>query len=142
MPRQGSRTKKRKFHGNRFNDSVKKARLGSETDSDGQSTSTESCQNISASARKIGSQNPQNESPVKATVTGYRFVDMELLSDVFQQMMCKECGDSACLVLEVNEKVVLLIFEYVVKRVDGFIPFTLPKKSSILLISTRDLFMP
>lgn len=102
MPREGSRTKKRKFHGNRFNDSVKKARLGSETDSDGQSTSNESCQNISASARKIGSQNPQNESPVKATVTGYRFVDMELLSDVFQQMMCKECGDSACLVLEDN----------------------------------------
>ena len=38
MPRTGSRTKKRKFHGNRFTNSAKKARLGSETDSAGQST--------------------------------------------------------------------------------------------------------
>ena len=77
--------------------------LGSETDSSGQST--ESCQNTSASARKIGNQNTQHEnSPVKSTVTGYRFVDMELLSDVFQQVMCKECGSSACLVLEDNRR--------------------------------------
>jgi hypothetical protein len=29
---------------------------------------------------------------------------MELLGDVFQQMMCKECGSSACLVLEDNPR--------------------------------------
>ena len=145
MPRTGLRTNKRKFIGNRFSNLAKKARLGSETDSAGQSTSSELCQNNSASARKIGNENLQNVSPVKAAaVTGYRFVDMEILSVVFQQMVCKECGNSAGIVLEDNPrkgKVVLLIFEYVVKHVDGFIHSIPLKKFSILLMSTRDLFM-
>ena len=102
MPRKGLRTNKHKFHGNRFTDSVKKARLGSETDSVGQSTSSELCQNNSASARKIGNKNTQKVSVEAAAVTGYRFVDMEMLSNVFQRMVCKECGDSACLELEDN----------------------------------------
>ena len=76
MPRKGLRTKKRKFHGNRFSDSVKKARLGSETDSAGQLTSSESSQNNSASARKIGNENPQNVSPVKAALD----ISMSILS--------------------------------------------------------------
>ena len=105
MPRTGLRTNKRKFHGNRFSNLAKKARLGSETDSAGQSTSSELCQNNSASARKIGNENLQNVSLVKAAaVTGYRFVDMEILSVVFQQMVCKECGNSAGLVLEDNPR--------------------------------------
>lgn len=104
MPRQSSRTKKRKFHGNRFKESVKKVRLGSESDSVGQSTSTDSCQNISASARKIGDQSLRNVPPINSNITGYRFVDMELLNNVFQQMMCKECGNSAGLVLEDNPR--------------------------------------
>lgn len=83
---------------------MKKARLGRVTDSAGQLSSTESCENISASARKIGQEGLQNESPIKSTVTGYRLVDMELLSDVFQQMKCKECDSSACLVLEDNPR--------------------------------------
>ena len=37
-----------------------------------------------------------------------------------------------CQTTHVSEKVVLVIFEYFVKSVDGFIPFTPPKKSSIL----------
>ena len=73
MPRKGLRTNKRKFHGNRFTDSAKQACLESETDSVGQSTSSESCQNNSASARKIGNKNPQKVSVEAAAVTGYRF---------------------------------------------------------------------
>ena len=101
MPREGSRVSKRKFYGNRFRDSAKKARL--ENDSVVPSTSTsvgDSSLNISASARKIGNPCPLNAPPVKATVTGYRFIDMEMLNDVFQQMVCSECGSSCCLVLE------------------------------------------
>jgi hypothetical protein len=41
-----------------------------------------------------------------------------------------------------SEKAVLLIFEYDVKIVDGFIPFILQRRYNILLTSTEDLFMP
>ena len=76
---------------------LKKARLESEGDS---SASTESSENTSACAGKMGNENTQDrESPVESTVTGYRFVYMELPSGVFQQMMRKDCGSSAGLVL-------------------------------------------
>ena len=39
-----------------------------------------------------------------AAVTGYGFVDMEILSVGFQQMVLKECGNSAGLVLEDNPR--------------------------------------
>lgn len=102
MPRKGSRPKKRKFQGNRFSDSSKKARVvaSSNTDSAGQSTSTEAGENRSASARKIHIGSSQNPSQCRPKVTGYRLIDMELLSDVFQLINCKECGESACFVLE------------------------------------------
>ena len=53
-----------------------------------------------ASARKIGIQNPQLETQSKSNVTGYRFVDTEMLGELFTQMVCKECGKCSCLVLE------------------------------------------
>jgi len=105
MPREGSRPKKRKFHGNKFENPVKKARvvesINTDGDSDtGKSDSNDHVEKLSASARKIGTQSSQDRQQSKQSVTGYRFVDMELLSELFQQMVCKECGDLSGLVLE------------------------------------------
>jgi hypothetical protein len=55
---------------------------------------------VSASTRKINvieSPNWPKESP---NATGYRFIDIEILSEVFQQVVYKECGESSSLVLE------------------------------------------
>jgi hypothetical protein len=56
--------------------------------------------NLSASARKIGqscsfdatSSSSKDEQP---KITGYRFIDEEILSELFQQMPCKLCGESS-----------------------------------------------
>ena len=105
MVREKSRAKKRKFHGNRFDKIVKKRRTNktiescvSEDNAGGQSTSNAT---VSASSRKIG----VRESPINATkempdITGYRFIDMEILTEVFQQVACKECGESSSFVFE------------------------------------------
>ena len=105
MPREGSRPRKRKFRGNQYSNSAKKSRVlegvnSNRTELSGQSTSTDTNLNVSASARKIGIQNPQLETQSKSNVTGYRFVDMEMLGELFTQMVCKECGKCSCLVLE------------------------------------------
>ena len=105
MPREDSRPRKRKFRGNQYSNSAKKSRVlegvnSNSTELSGQSTSTDTDHNVSASARKIGIQNPQLETQSKENVTGYRFVDMEMLGELFTQMVCKECGKCSCLVLE------------------------------------------
>ena len=33
-------------------------------------------------------------------ITGYRFADMQILTEVFQQVACKECGQSSSLIFE------------------------------------------
>ena len=64
---------------------------------DGQSTSSAS---VSASSRKINIVESSNATKEFLNVTGYHFIDMEILSEVFQQVVCKECGESSSLVLE------------------------------------------
>ena len=64
---------------------------------DGQSTSSAS---VSVSSRKINIVESSNATKESPNVTGYRFIDMEILSEVFQQVVCKECGESSSLVLE------------------------------------------
>ena len=85
------------FRGNQFLDSAKKSRVlvsvnNDSTDQSGQQTSTEADYNVSASARKIGIQSPELEMQSNSNVTGYLFVEMELLGELFTQMICKECG--------------------------------------------------
>lgn len=76
-----------------------------QTDSARERTSSESYPSKSPSARKVGDESRLNVSPVKAdALTGYHFVDIELLSDVFQQVMCKECGDSVGFALGDNPR--------------------------------------
>lgn len=101
MPRESARTRKRKFHSNQFTKNAKKNRVSDEDKTDGEpSTSSD---NMSASARKIGKQSSTVAEGCaegqSSKLTGYRFIDMEILSELFQQMVCKECGGS-CLVLE------------------------------------------
>ena len=50
-----------------------------------------------ASSRKIGFNKPPNSTKEMPNITEYRFIDMEILSEVFQQVACKECGKSSSL---------------------------------------------
>ena len=98
MPRDTQRCRKRKFHGNRHSKSrdspSKKAkRVGDEGT------------RLSASARKITAQNPTQEESTsqgssRSGISGYRFVDMELLGDILGELPCLECGELNSIVLE------------------------------------------
>ena len=103
MPRESARPRKRKFHGNQFVKNAKKNRASDEDNTDGEPSMPSD--NLSASARKICKRSSTvAEGCVKhqsSNVTGYRFIDVEILGQLFQQMVCKECGGSnSCLVLE------------------------------------------
>ena len=103
MPRESARPRKRKFHGNQFVKYAKKNRVSDEDNTDGEPSTPSD--NLSASARKICKRSStaakgcaKNQSN---KVTRYRFIDVEILGQLFKQMVCKECGGSnSCLVLE------------------------------------------
>jgi RNase P subunit RPR2 len=105
MPREVStRQKKRKFRGNQFqlakNSRVdKNNKTASNQPSTPNSRSSDSG-NLSASARKIGTRDSQVTKEQSSQPTGYRLVDIEILSEVFQHMVCKECGGGSSLILE------------------------------------------
>lgn len=110
MPREYKRSKKRKFCGNQYDNSTKKAGVVDAVrlsiSQDPSSSANENVLNTSASTRKIGfsdiSDGSQNrEQANDANVSGYRFVDLELLSEFIQEVCCKECGKS-CLTIEDN----------------------------------------
>ena len=101
MPRENARTRKREFHSNQFTKNAKKNRVSDEDKTDGKpSTSSD---NMSASARKIGKRSSTVTKGCaegqSSKLIGYRFIDMEILGELFQQIVCQECGGS-CLVLE------------------------------------------
>ena len=106
MPREVSnRQKKRKFCGNQFQ-RAKKNRIheDNKTAGGGNQSSTPSSPsssnvNFSAYARKIGTWDSQKAKEQSCQPTGYRLVELEILSEVFPHMVCKECGDSS-LILE------------------------------------------
>ena len=95
---------KRRFSGNRFVKNAKKSctnethqNCANSNDADAQSTSSAS---VSASSRKINVIESPNATKESLCATDYRFIDIEILSEVFQQVVCKECGESSSLVLE------------------------------------------
>ena len=108
------RRKKRQFYGNRFTNNqrvndeelevVESTSSGSVA---GLSHDGEEAKESSASFRKLQStaqeEKPKpklDESPTKGTsptITGLRFCDMEVLSSVFSQLRCGECGDFSLL---------------------------------------------
>ena len=106
MPKDYKRKKKRTFSGNRYGAKpTKKARVDNVSDSTHTEASTSNTGlNTSASARKIGSHNILSSSKEKTTkVSGYRFIDLEILYEfVTHEVCCKLCGESS-LVLEDNE---------------------------------------
>ena len=109
MAREKSRAKKRKFHGNRFDKNAKKPRTNKTVESHvsinskddgarvGQSTYNAT---VSAYSRKIAFNKPPNSTKKMPNITEYCFVDMEILTEVFQQVACKECGKSSSLMFE------------------------------------------
>ena len=105
MPRDYQRKKKRTFSGNRYcTKPTKKARVENVNDSTQSEASTSnSGLNTSASERKIGSHNILDSSKKATNVSGYRFIDMELLYEFVSHEVCRKlCGESR-LVLEDNE---------------------------------------
>ena len=88
MAREGSRKKKRKYYGNRYSNLSKKACVEEDCNSDGQPCAFgKSVGNLSALARKTGQfrgfdtcSHSTKEGVPK--VTGYRFIDMELLAEL------------------------------------------------------------
>ena len=98
MGRRPVRLMKRKFRGNQHCDAANNRRVD-----DGSIQSEDTF--LSASARKIQSES-QDRSPPNAenktkNVTGYRFMDIALLDELFKQMPCPERHKSA-LLLEDN----------------------------------------
>ena len=83
MPRESTtRSKKRKFRGNRYGNARKTCVVEEEHYTDaGPSASDETAGTLSASARKIGFQNTErcstSEEGINCNVTGYRLIDME-----------------------------------------------------------------
>ena len=90
-----SYTKKRTFRGNQHVSS--------------QQNDQEPARQISASARKIPkSKRPKLDDNHKgneeSTVSGYRFVDMAILSSIFKNLPCKECLECCLILQEMNGK--------------------------------------
>ena len=115
------RRKKRKFHGNGFTSKqgVNKEELVLvESTSSGSTVSPLHCQEeakeCSASYRKFvtnaGEEKPEPKVHDKFSeenspaITGFRFFDMEMLSSVFEQLRCGDCGNFSLLLMEDNTK--------------------------------------
>ena len=101
MGREKSRAKKRRFQGNKFVKIAKKARTTENpqccpANTDGQPSTS----GTNSASRKISLNLSDRAEQDQPEVTGYRFIDLEILSEVFLQTSCKECGNASCLVLE------------------------------------------
>ena len=122
MPKFSSqRRKKRKFHGNRFTSKQRvqdEEIVALESTSSGSGASSLHCQKeaeeCSASFQKLVT-NTQEEKPKpevddqlskenSPAITGLRFCDMEVLSSVFAQLRCGDCGNFSLLLMEDNMK--------------------------------------
>ena len=97
MPRENARTRKREFHSNQFTKNAKKNRVSDEDKTDGKPST--SSNNMSASVRKIGKRSSTITEGCaegqSSKLTGYGFIDMDILGELFQQIVCQECGGSS-----------------------------------------------
>ena len=105
MPRESSRSRKRKFKGNQFSQPKAKSLKSVELEEE-----DEQIDRTSASSKKLQPKQPkaekketkpkvQNEKP---DISGYRLVDMEVLASVFELMPCKDCGEFSLTLSEVS----------------------------------------
>lgn len=107
MPRDSSRSRKRKFRGNQFSQPKKKSLKSLELNED-----DDQIDHISASSKKLQPKLPKDgkretESKVeneKPRISGYRLVDMEVLAAVFELMPCpcNDCGEFSLTLSEVS----------------------------------------
>ena len=100
-----SYTKKRKFHGNQH----QKAKNTTVPSGDANQNDQSPASQVSASGRKIpNAKRPRLDDNIKpneeSTVSGYRFVDMAILSSVFRMLPCKECFECSLILQEMNGK--------------------------------------
>jgi hypothetical protein len=66
-----------------------------------QSTAESNCEtSVSASARKINLGNREMPELNKSEVSGYRFVNLEILGTIFKLLPCKECHECQLMLIE------------------------------------------
>ena len=100
-------SKKRKFHGNQHQ-KAKNTTVPSGDANQNQNDQSPASQ-VSASGRKIpNAKRPRFDDNIKpneeSIVSGYRFVDMAILSFVFRMLPCKECFECSLIQQEMNGK--------------------------------------
>ena len=100
MGRTGQRTRKRKFQGNQHSERPTKAQRCDLKDSESKFQNTN---NQSASQKKIEAKvEVKEEKNAYSNLTGYRFMDMEILATVFSLMQCDNCGESNIQLSEIS----------------------------------------
>ena len=66
-----------------------------------QSTAESTCEtSVSASARKINLGNKEMPELKKSEVSGYRFINLEILGTIFKLLPCKECHECQLMLIE------------------------------------------
>ena len=95
MARSKGRSRKRKFHGNRYQ---QKGDSSAEPASKSSRCEDSAAEGQSASARKIPTSDPpttkRSGASAKPKLTGYRFMSVDILGELFGEVSCKECGES------------------------------------------------
>lgn len=92
------RPSKRKFHGNRF------TRTDPLQEKENTPSTNESSNPPTVSSSKIEKIATDTPKETDHTVTGYRFVDMEILSKVFAELRCPQCNSDCLKLREIFSK--------------------------------------
>jgi len=117
MPKfESQRRKKRRFCGNRFVNTATKEPTGLEGGprgskeslvSDEDQTNLHTPRSVSFRKLQLNTQEkPESKLEEESihdpepTITGFRFIDMEILADIFTDVNCKECGEAGLLFME------------------------------------------
>ena len=89
MTRNYSRKRKYKFHGNQFSKEKKKSCTEQPVN---RGDNVEVVEGLSASAKKVHLPNSPQVNCSQSCTSGYRMVSLEVLANVFQQVVCSGCG--------------------------------------------------
>ena len=107
MTRNYSRKRKYKFHGNQFSKEKKKSCTEQPVN---RGDNVEVVEGLSASAKKVHLPNSPQVNCSQSCTSGYRMVSLEVLANVFQQVVCSGVVSNCCILLRtfLGEKVALL----------------------------------
>ena len=89
MTRNYSRKRKCKFHGKQFSKEKKKSCTEQPVN---RGDNVEVVEGLSASAKKVHLPNSPQVNCSQSGISGYRMVSLDVLANVFQQVVCSGCG--------------------------------------------------